>query len=52
MSQSALARKSGVSLPRVNALCSGRAKGITLDVAEKLARALKVNPGELIGSKN
>lgn len=49
MSQSALSRTSGVSLPRINELCSGRAKGISLDVASKLAAALGVSPGELIG---
>lgn len=51
MSQSELSRKSSVSLARVNELCSGRAKAISLDVLDKLAGALEVEGKDLIGTR-
>ena len=48
MSQSELARRSGVSLVTINAIANGRTVQVKLDTLDKLARALKVEPGELI----
>ncbi|HEX6815424.1 MAG TPA: helix-turn-helix transcriptional regulator [Gemmatimonadaceae bacterium] len=50
MSQSDLARASGVSLFTVHAIANNRTVQVRLDTLEKLARALGVEPGELISS--
>ena len=48
MSQSDLARASGVSLFTVNAIANNRTVQVKLDTLEKLAAVLGVEPGELI----
>ena len=48
MSQSDLARASGVSLFTVNAIANNRTVQVKLDTLEKLARVLGVEPGDLI----
>jgi DNA-binding Xre family transcriptional regulator len=48
MSQRELARKSGVTLVTINRMCGNHTEGVTLQTLDKLARALGVEPGELI----
>jgi DNA-binding Xre family transcriptional regulator len=48
MSQSELARQSGLSLQTVNRLCTNRTSQVSLATLDKLAQALKVEPGDLI----
>jgi transcriptional regulator with XRE-family HTH domain len=47
--QAELARRSGVDQRAISALETGRAKGPTLAIGLRLAEALGVEPGELIG---
>lgn len=51
MTQSELSRRSGVSLARINKLCSGDALGISLETLDKLGGALSIDPREIIGFK-
>ncbi len=48
MSQSDLARLSGLALQTVNRLCTNRTAQVSLATLDKIAGALKVEPGELI----
>ena len=48
MSQSELARRSGVSFVTVNRMCGNKTEGVSLDTLDKLATALGVEPGDLI----
>jgi DNA-binding Xre family transcriptional regulator len=48
MSQRELARKSGVTLVTINRMCANHTEGVTLRTLDKLAKALDVEPGELI----
>jgi DNA-binding Xre family transcriptional regulator len=48
MSQRELARKSGVTLVTINRMCGNHTEGATLRTLDKLARALGVEPGELV----
>ena len=49
LSQAELARRTGISHPRVNAICHGvRVGQITMPVAERLARALEVPVDDLL----
>lgn len=50
ISQSELARRSKVSLVTINSIANNRTAQVKLDTLEKLARALGVEPGELIAS--
>ena len=50
LTQTELARRSGVSLVTVNAMCRNRTDGVKLETLDRLARALGVEPGELIAS--
>lgn len=50
MSQSELARRSGISLVTVNGIANNRTKQVSLDTIDRLARALQVEPGELFES--
>lgn len=50
MSQSELARRSGVSLVTVNAIANNRTKQVSLETLDALSRALSVEPGELLES--
>jgi DNA-binding Xre family transcriptional regulator len=50
MSQSELARRSGVSLVTVNAIANNRTKQVSLETLDALSRALGVEPGELLES--
>jgi DNA-binding Xre family transcriptional regulator len=49
MSQSELARRSGVSLFTVNAIANNRTVQVKLVTLDRLARALSVEPADLIG---
>ncbi len=49
--QAELARKAGIRRATVNRIENARVKAIDLDVLEKLARALHVDPGYLIVKK-
>ena len=51
MSQSELARRSGVSLVTVNAIANNRTIQVSLRTLEALAAALGVEPGDIIGSE-
>lgn len=46
-----LAREAGLSYPTVSAIYHNRAHGVTLDVLGKLAKALRVEPGDLFESQ-
>jgi DNA-binding Xre family transcriptional regulator len=48
MTQSELARRSGVTFPTINRMCTNKAKGVSLRVLDKLAVVLEVPPGDLI----
>jgi len=48
MSQSELARRSGITFATINAMTRNRTTGVQLDTLDKLARALGVEPGDLI----
>lgn len=48
MSQSELARRSGISLVTVNAIAKNRTKQISLGTLDALSGALGVQPGELL----
>lgn len=47
-SQSELSRVSGVSFTTINAMCANRTKQVSLSTLDKIAAALKIQPGELI----
>jgi len=48
MSQSELARRSGVSLVTINAMANNRTRQVQLETLDKLAGALGVDPGDLV----
>jgi putative transcriptional regulator len=48
LSQSELARRSGVSLQTVNRLCMNRTAQVSLETLDRIASALKVKPGDLL----
>jgi putative transcriptional regulator len=48
ISQSELARKSGVSIVTVNAIVNNRTEQVRLDTLDALCKALGVEPGELL----
>lgn len=48
MSQSELARRPGIALVTINALANNRTVQVKFETLGKLARALGVEPGELI----
>jgi len=50
MTQSELARRSGVTFQTVNAICGNRTKGVSLETLDALAAVLQVEPGALIES--
>lgn len=50
MTQSELARRSGITFATINAMCRNRTDGVKLDTLDKLARVLGVQPGELIAA--
>jgi DNA-binding Xre family transcriptional regulator len=51
MSQSELARRSGVSLVTVNGIANNRTQQVSLKTLDALARVLGVEPGDLIASE-
>jgi DNA-binding Xre family transcriptional regulator len=51
MTQSEVARKAGLSFQAVHHLHSGKAKAITFDTLDRLAKALGVTPGQLFEFK-
>jgi len=48
MSQSELARRSGVSLVTINAIANNRTRQVKLDTLDALSAALGVEPGDLL----
>jgi len=48
VSQSELARKSGVSFATINRLCTNATRQVSLDTLDKIATVLEVAPGTLI----
>ncbi len=48
MTQRALAEESGVSLPTISRLSRNETAQVSLETLDKIAGALKVEPGELI----
>jgi transcriptional regulator with XRE-family HTH domain len=48
MTQAALAKASGVSLPTISRLCRNETAQVSLATLDRLAAALGVEPGELI----
>jgi DNA-binding Xre family transcriptional regulator len=48
MSQSELARRSGVSFTTVNAIANNKTRRVDLDTLDALAKVLDVQPGELL----
>lgn len=48
MSQSELARRSGVSLVTINAIANNRTRQVKLDTLDLLSEVLGVEPGELL----
>lgn len=48
LTQSDLARLSGVSLPRINEICLGKAKAVSLATLDQIAGALKISICDLI----
>lgn len=48
VSQSELSRQSGVTVVTINGMCRNRTRGVSLDTLDKIAAALKVEPGELL----
>lgn len=51
ITQSELARSAGLSFQAVNHLCSGRAKAVSFDTLDRIAKVLKVEPGDLLVRK-
>lgn len=51
MSQSELARQSGITFATVNAMARNRTDGVKLATLDRLARVLGVAPGDLIGTE-
>jgi putative transcriptional regulator len=47
ISQSELARQSGVSFVTINRMCANVTEGLTLKTLDALVRTLKVEPGEI-----
>ena len=50
MSQSELARRSGITFATVNAMARNRTDGVKLETLDRLARVLGVEPGDLIAT--
>lgn len=48
MSQSELARRSGVSLVTINAIANNRTRQVQLETLDRLCAALDVDPGALL----
>lgn len=48
MSQSELARLTGVSFVTINRMCMNATEGVTLKTVDALVKALKIEPGELL----
>jgi DNA-binding Xre family transcriptional regulator len=48
MSQSELARRSKVSLVTINSIANNRTRRVDLDTLDALAKALDVEPGDLL----
>ena len=48
MTQSELARRSGVSIVTVNGIANNRTTRVDLDTLDKLCEVLEVTPGELL----
>ncbi len=48
LSQSELARLSGVSFATINRMCTNATGSVSLETLDKLADALGVDPGDLI----
>jgi len=48
MSQSELARRSGVSFATINRLCRNATETVALDSLDRIAGALRVEPGDLL----
>ena len=48
MSQSELARRSGISLVTINAIANNRTRQVQLDTLDKLSAALGLEPGDLL----
>ena len=48
MSQSELARQSGVSIVTINAIANNRTRQVQLDTLDAIAGVLGVEPGELL----
>lgn len=48
MSQSELARRSGVSIVTINAIANNRTKQVALETIDRITRVLGVEPGELL----
>ena len=48
LSMSELSRRSGVSFVTINAIAKNRTVQVRLDTLDKLAKVLRVEPGELI----
>jgi putative transcriptional regulator len=51
ITQSELARKSGVTFATVNAIANNRTRQVHLDTLDKLCKALGVEPGALLEQK-
>ena len=51
LTQSELARQSGVSFATINRLCTNATGQVSLAVLDRLADALKVEPGALLAKK-
>jgi DNA-binding Xre family transcriptional regulator len=48
VTQSELARRSGVSLVTINAIANNRTRQVKLETLDEISKALGVEPGELI----
>lgn len=48
ISQSDAARQSGLSFATINRLCTNATRQVHLDVLEKLAKLLHIEPGDLL----
>ena len=51
ISQSELARRSGISFVTINGIANNRTKQVSLKTLDAIAVALKVEPGELLERK-
>jgi DNA-binding Xre family transcriptional regulator len=51
ISQSEAGRESGVSYATINRMCTNATRQVSLDVLDQLAKFLRCDPGDLIGSK-